>query len=314
MFSPRYTAHGNVWVRDLLFPAMVVVCGAACVSVGRPGGDSQACSAGELVVPALEWFDSSSQPARGSVLVSHGLNNRPEIMTDLIAELAADGLDVLRVALPPECGDRSRAAARIEEGWLEAIGRGFEELSSRPTELRYALGYSLGAVLTLAWLDACASCDLEAMALIAPPVELKWLAKRVRLLTPFRHWGMYVPSMAPKQYRQRSRVSLASYRALLNMTAATRTLARRDFFAEVPTVVFVSRQDEFVSYRGVVDWVGANRLDAWSVVPVEPSGDRSRFRDHLLVLPEYAGEGPWRGMVDQIRALFAPVPQWPVPQ
>lgn len=297
----------QVRARNLLLPALAVACCTACVSAGRAAGEgSGACAPGAA---ALQWFDSSSRPARGSVLVTHGLNNRPEIMTALIDELRTDGLDVLRVALPLDCGDPTLSASQIEEGWLETLGAGFEELSMRPAELHFTLAYSLGAVATLAWLDACASCELDAMVLIAPPVRLRWAARGVYLLTPLRHLGMYLPSLAPKQYRQRSRVSLASYRALLNLTASTRALARREFFAEVPTSVFISKQDDFVSYRGLVDWVAVNRLDAWAVRPVAPSPDRDRFYHHLLVLPEHAGDGPWRKMVDQIRALFAPEPE-----
>ncbi len=297
--SPVLTA--KAW----LFPVLALACGSGCVSAGRTGEDSHPCTPGEAAEPTLEWIESSSVPARGSVLVSHGLNNRPEIMTFLIDELTADGLDVLRLSMPPECADRSRPAASIERSWLEAVGSGFEKLSARPAGARFAVGYSLGAVATLAWLDRCSSCDVGAMALIAPPVDLRWSAKTVGLLTPFRHLGLYLPSIAPKRYRQRSRVSLASYRALLDLIAATRSLARRDDLAEVPTAVFVSKKDEFVSYRGVGDWVRANRLDGWAVVPVEPSPGRDRFRHHLLVLPDHVGEEPWRAMMERIRSLFA---------
>ena len=133
------------------------------------------------------------------VLVTPGLNNRQEAMDPLVHTLRESGLDTLTAAL--RFGQDLEPDA-IASDWVSSVARGYDQCRQRDSRELYSLAYSLGAVVTLAFLRRTPSATFDRLLLIAPPLALTGTAELVRLLTPLRRLGMAFPASRPKRFVQ----------------------------------------------------------------------------------------------------------------
>lgn len=251
-------------------------------------------------------FTTSREPARGVVLVGHGLNIRPEVMSGLVDVLVDEGFHCLCIGYLHEGATGRTSPAQVAERWLGTFTAAHAEASERFPDLPvHVLGYSLGALLPVVALDADAALAVESMVLIAPAVALTRLASLVRSLTPLANTGAALPTATPAALRSRSWTPLSDYAALLDLLERVETLGHPERLGAVPTTVVLDRRDELVSARGVEDWLARNRLTGWATTEVTGRVRPRGTSPHLLVVEAALGTPAWQRLLDDVVDRFA---------
>ena len=253
-------------------------------------------------------FETPADHPRGVVLVSHGLNTRPDVMDDLIGVLVAQGFHCQRISLYRDGPTRRASPSAIVDGWLGAVGEAHAEAARRyPGLPLHCLGFSIGALVSIRYLDLQPTPPFQRAFLLAPPVALTRPARLVRALTPLRRLGAVLPSAAPRAVRARRGTPLAEYAALLETIAAVEHLSHAEDLAAVPTRVVLDERDELVSLPGVARWMHANGLRSWTVEPLADRRSAGRTYKHLIVLKDAIGSTAWTRLTGAIVAHFAQV-------
>jgi hypothetical protein len=238
------------------------------------------------------------------VLVTPGLNNRPEAMDPLAHTLRESGLDSLTVAL--RFGQEFEPDA-IAADWVSSVACGYDQCRQRdPRAPLFSLAYSLGAVVTLAFLRRTPSATLDRLLLIAPPLALTGTAELVRLLTPLRRLGMALPSLAPEEVRARSSTTLADYHAMLLLIKELNEAPLSPNIAGAQTSVVLGTDDELVDEKGVRRWIDQRKLP-WRTRTVS----RGPTPHHLLLSEPRSGAAAWKELTSEMLGHFAvkPAPQ-----
>ncbi len=243
--------------------------------------------------------EADTDDAYGVVIVAHGLNNKPEVMDGLVSVLQAEGFHCWKVDLHRK-PDKRAAPEDIINSWMNTLTNVHGEVAAKYGSLPiFGLGYSLGALATLNFLEVCPA-TLQRMVLIAPPVALTRGASLVRILTPLARWGTVLPSAAPRKYRARWGTPLSEYAAMLKLSDSMQTLSRKAKLRAIPTEILIVSDDELVSYAGVVDWLEHQELQSWTVHQVEGRALRRGAYAHMMVLEEALGRDTWLRMTDRI--------------
>ena len=245
-------------------------------------------------------FETEAEFPSGVVLVAHGLNNKPEVMDSLIGVLLAEGFHCLRIGLHRDVGKHTAPAA-IVNGWMDTLTHAHrkivDEYGAYPI---YSLGYSLGAVVTMRFLEVCPRATFRKMVLIAPPVALTRVASLVRFLTPLARFGIVLPSAAPREVRARWGTPLSEYAAMLELADALRTLHRKDKLRGIPTEIVLDPDDELVSYAGVLAWLERQQLEEWTAHRLQDRAPTGRTYAHLMVLEASLGSLAWANMTERV--------------
>lgn len=241
---------------------------------------------------------------RSMVLITPGLNNRPQAMDPLAHTLRECGLDSLTVAL--RFGQDFESDA-IATDWVSSVNRGYHECRQRdPGAPLYSLAYSLGAVVMLAFLRRIPSAIVDRLLLIAPPLALTGTATLVRLLTPLRRFGMALPSLAPEEVRARSSTTLADYHAMLLLIRELNEAPLSPNIDGAHTSVVLGTDDELVDEKGVRRWIDQRQLQ-WRTRTVS----RGPAPHHLLLSEPRSGAAAWKELTSEMLGHFAisPAPQ-----
>jgi pimeloyl-ACP methyl ester carboxylesterase len=155
------------------------------------------------------------------------------------------------------------------------------------------LGYSLGGVLVMDLLANTPGLRVDRTVLFAPALKVRipdFLMNAGNSLDA----GFSIPSMAPVNYRAQESTSLAAYRSLSDLVVSFNAA---DILAvNVPTVVFIDKNDELVSYGKLKRLVEG--LDHWELVTVDNRDSTLRPRyNHLIIDPLAVGEKEWEKKV-----------------
>lgn len=243
-------------------------------------------------------------PPRGSVVLAHGLNTKPEVMADLAAVLGGQGYVCEPVALHPPRVEAYRSPDVVTAGWRQAFADAVARARTQNPDLPVAaVGYSLGGLVALLH-AAAAPADLQGrLVLWAPPLALTRSAATVRLLTPVHRSGARLPSATPREARARWATPLSEYAALLGMIEEAAALPRT-VLERVGTLVLLEPGDPLVDHAGVTEWVRRRGLDRWVVEPISGRGPTRRAYQHLVVSEVALGERAWaRAMTSMLSHL-----------
>ena len=234
---------------------------------------------------------------RRMVLVTPGLNNRPEAMDPLVNTLRDSGVNCLTVALR---FGQDAEPAEIAADWVSSVARGYDQCRQLgPLAPLHSLAYSLGAVVTLAFLRRTPSAVLDRLVLIAPPLALTGSAGLVRLLTPLRRLGIALPSLAPEEVRARSSTTLADYQAMLLLIKELNETPLSPNIAAAQTSVVLGTDDELVDGNGVRRWIEQRQLP-WRTRTVS----RGPAPHHLLLSELRSGTAAWKELTSEMLGHF----------
>ncbi|GIV79691.1 MAG: hypothetical protein KatS3mg050_4085 [Litorilinea sp.] len=266
---------------------------------------------------ALAWRQPGTDRAwRGVVLVIHGLNLKPERMDGLVAELLAMDMAVLRLSLrghgrnyvprPGWSPARARLASfqavnyglwRAETYAAFCICRNVSQMAHVPL---FLVAFSLGGLLACE-LAASGLVRFDGMVLLAPALRIRSWCRILQPLTPFPK--LVIPSLSPSYYRANPGTPMAAYGALYQgLARLDRLLPGNPPGLQVPTLLWVDPDDEFVSYRGLRALQATPACRRWKLVPVQKSARAFPAYHHLIVDPAAVGGATWTAMVAQMRA------------
>jgi alpha-beta hydrolase superfamily lysophospholipase len=247
------------------------------------------------------WFLASKENTKGTVLVVHGLNTKPSVMNPIISELNRSAFDVLRVTLRGHADrDKNLHSARAEY-WLEDVKEAYHAAQHRfPGKPLFALGYSTGAAVVLAFLNYCPNADFKRMVLLAPAVKIKLRSALIQLLTPFRIFNIALPSFADPEHRSYSFTSLRAYHALNVLRDEVQRESSSKQFRETPALVMLSPDDELISYTGTVKWIKSESLFNWEIMPLHPKPRIGGSYKHFILDGESMGRRAWEEMTAKL--------------
>ena len=259
---------------------------------------------------STRWYRKSPfKRFRGVALVIHGLNLRPERMEFLIAQLNRAGIEVLNVSLHGH-GDNyphrravDRKEARLESFrgvtyslWTSELYGAYLKARQRAQQKKvpvFLVGYSLGGLLGCELHVSRPDVHFDRMVLFAPALRITAKPYLLKALMPFP--DLVLDSLSPEAYRANDGTPMAGYKALFE--ALERFEKNMSSKLNVPTLVFMDRNDEFISYDRLREMIMVGHLDRWKIVPVEKDPpEAALYAHHLLIDEAVAGKAAWSKM------------------
>lgn len=255
----------------------------------------------------LEWFPAiSTKPAIAVALVVHGLNVYPCRMSPIIQLLTENGVDAFNLALHGHGGNYSEHPglsledARLESFrqvsyrlWRDEFHAAYTEATIRAEHIGhvpiYLIGYSLGGLIGCDSFADSPDVDFAKMVLFAPALKIRPVSYVLRPLSPFPR--IIIPSASPEGYRCNRGTSMAAYNALyIAVDHFDRNVGRK---LNIPTLVFLDKKDELVSYsetRKLIDYAGLTR---WRLYTVEKDKTAEQRYRHLIIDASSVGQAMW---------------------
>jgi len=256
------------------------------------------------------WFPAKTPgEIKGVALAIHGLNLRPDKMESIISLLTDSGIEVLNLSLrghgrnysPSE--DLDMAISRIEafktvsyKIWNEETYQAYNHAKKRSEQKNvplFLVGYSLGGLMGVDLFTSHPDVNFDRMVLFAPALNLSAITYAAKLLSPFPK--LVVPSLASKSYRANNGTPVAAYNALFNAIEHFRNNLNPKL--NVPTLIFICKRDELVSYYKLKRLVEKERLDQWKFYHIQKGKDavRGTLR-HLIIDESSVGKEMWKEM------------------
>ena len=267
------------------------------------------------------WYrPAAHKKISGVALVVHGLNVSPEMMEPVIAILNGAGIEALNVSL---CGhgdnflrrrgspadekrDRLESFKRVSCFlWLNEVHQAYLQVMLRARKLDVPVvfvGYSLGGLLGCDLLAAKPGVHFDRMVLFAPAITLRpAIGYQLKPLLPFPEF--VIDSDAPKEQRSNDGTPVAAYAALLDAIADIEGHLGPKL--NVPTLVFMDKEDEFVSFEQMQEFIRDNGFDRWEIAAVAKDNDTDISIAHHMILNQRSlGAGIWKEIARRIKAHF----------
>ena len=265
---------------------------------------------------SIDWFHiKASQRLKGIALVIHGLNLRPGSMESIIRQLTDSGIDVLNLSLRGHGQNYlhqdniATPDARLEafktvsyQLWRNEVYKAYLTARNRSRQKGVSLffvGFSLGALMGVDLLASIPQVQIDRMVLFAPAIQLHSIYQISKALSPFP--GLTLPSFSVKSYRTNDWTPVAAYNALFDsLEHLDENLSPK---INVPTLIFIDKKDEFVSFNKLKSLIERGNLDRWRfhIVKKEAKGEPGKIH-HLIIDEASTGKDVWREMMDVMTA------------
>jgi len=262
---------------------------------------------------STHWFYCENpKETKGVALVIHGLNLRPIKMKSIITQLTASGIDALNVSLRGHGenfthrdgvdSDKARLEAfkaATYQVWTNEAYLAYLQVRERAAQKKvpvFLIGFSLGGLIGLDLFSSYQDIYFDRMILFAPAIKLYAIHYLVRLLSPFP--GFIIPSLAPNSYLANKKgTPVAAYDALFDGLKNFDKNANSKI--NVPTLIFIDEQDEFIPTPGLKKFIREKRLDQWRIYAVQ-KGKNVKFGTfhHHIIDDESAGKTVWQAMMN----------------
>jgi esterase/lipase len=261
---------------------------------------------------SIRWYKrKNNTKLSGVALVIHGLNSRPKKMESIIAKMNDFGIDCLNLSLRghgENYSDRNHkdsADARMETFksvsyplWKSEAYQAYqrvERISNLYAAPMFFVGFSMGGLLGVDLLSSDPRVKFDKMVLFAPAIKMHMRNSLLKILSPFPR--IVIPSIAHKSYLTNDGTSIAAYNALFEMYAHLEN--NLDPKINIPTIVFIDKQDELISFSGLQNMVRDQNLDQWKIHPVKKDKTATKIKMHHLIIDEASvGKNMWQEIVD----------------
>jgi pimeloyl-ACP methyl ester carboxylesterase len=260
----------------------------------------------------MQWFYSDTRgELKGVALVIHGLNLRPDRMLAIISELTGSGIDVLGLSLRGHGDNYSHSKgidedlARLEsfknvsyQVWMNEAYLAYLQLKERGAQKRVPLfltAFSLGGLIGLELFASHPDIRFDKQILFAPALRLHATIYFERMLSPFPR--LVIPSMAPKTYLANKKgTPIAAYNALFD--GLNRFEKHAGPKLNVPTLVFIDEQDEFIPLGKLKKLVEEKKWTQWQfyIVEKDKTAEDERFYHHIIDASS-TGKTVWQEMM-----------------
>jgi esterase/lipase len=262
---------------------------------------------------ATRWYKTHiPDEIKGVALVIHGLNLRPDKMQTIISVLTESGIDVLGLSLRGH-GENYTHQAGVEEDqarlaafkavsfplWMNEAYLAYAQVRERAAHKKvsvFFVGFSLGGLIGLDLLASQPEVQYERMVLFAPAVKLHRIHYLARILSPFSR--LVIPSLAPDSYlSNKTGTPMAAYNALFEgLQQFEKHVNRR---INVPTLIFIDKEDEFIPVRVFKELQEDKKLDQWTLYLVEKEATANQDTFHHHIIDESStGKTVWQEMME----------------
>jgi esterase/lipase len=261
---------------------------------------------------SIRWYQrQGTEKLKGVSLVIHGLNSQPDKMKSIIVALTERGIDCLNLSLRghgenyPHRDDTESDRARMEafktvsyQLWKTETYRAYKQVKKRSDQHKVSLffiGFSMGGLIGVDLLASNPSVKFDKMVLFAPALKMHARNHIIRVLSPFPK--LVIPSFAPKSYLANEGTPMAAYNALFKtLKHFEKKMSRK---INVPTVIFIDKQDEFISFSRLNKMVANEKLDRWKIHIVQKDKTANQVKMHHLIIDEAStGKKMWKKIVD----------------
>jgi alpha-beta hydrolase superfamily lysophospholipase len=261
---------------------------------------------------SMRWFYSDQQgELKGVALVIHGLNLRPDRMQPIISKLTESGIDVLGLSLRGHGenythGNGTAAdQARLEafknvsyQVWMNEAYLAYLQLEESAEEKgvpMFLTAFSLGGLIGLDLFASHADVRFDKLVLFAPAIRLHARIYLERVLSPFPR--LVIPSMAPKTYLANKKgTPVAAYNALFaGLNRFDKNAGQK---LNVPTLIFIDQQDEFIPFGKLKTLVEEKKWNQWQfyIVEKDKTAEDERFYHHIIDASS-TGKTVWQDMM-----------------
>jgi len=261
---------------------------------------------------ATRWYKNHNQEeTKGVALVIHGLNLRPDKMQTIISVLTESGIDVLRLSLRGHGENYTHHAgidevqARLEAFkvvsfplWMNETYLAYTQVRKRAAQKKVPLffvGFSLGGLIGLDLFASQPEVHYERMVLFAPAIKLHSFHYLARILSPFSR--LVIPSLTPDSYLSNKKgTPVAAYNALFEgLQQFEKHVNDR---INVPTLIFIDDEDEFIPVRAFKELIDEKKLDQWKlyIVKKEAAANQDTFHHHIID-ESSTGKTVWQEMM-----------------
>jgi pimeloyl-ACP methyl ester carboxylesterase len=240
-------------------------------------------------------------------LVLPGLNLHPHRLDPLSALLTDAGAAAVAPTLTGYAAPGDPAQARVRaETWLADVDAAWSATRARlPGAEPSLLGYSLGALLGLAWARH-AGVRLRRAILLAPALRLKALHRPLlRGMVTLLPGRVRIPSVSPAAYRFHPFTTVAAYRALARLERGLQPqlaawLRGEDGASVPPLFIAAAARDELIDTRPLAALARAFP-ERVTLVPLAPAPRRG-YPAHLGLDATTLGDREWQRLVGEIEA------------
>jgi alpha-beta hydrolase superfamily lysophospholipase len=278
---------------------------------------------------STHWYKSKNPAERNGVaLVIHGLNCRPHKMESIIAELTTCGIECLNLSLRGHgenyifFENTDSAGARMEAFksvsyplWKSEAYQAYELVKKKGNLYGtpvFFVGFSMGGLLGVDLFASNSNVNFDKMVLLAPALTMRQRNNLLKIFSPFPR--LVIPSLAHASYLANRGTPMAAYNALFEMVDHLEN--NLNLKINVPTVVFVDKQDELISFPGLQEMVRHQKLDQWKIVPVKKDRRTTEIKMHHLIIDQASlGQQMWKEIVESTilhligkSAACAPIP------
>ncbi len=247
------------------------------------------------------YLPCKTTQVKALAIVIHGLNLKPQKMGFIIKKLVESDIQVFNISLfghgdnyIPNI-DLTSSAARKESfkevtygQWEKETYHIYSKVKKEALKRKvpiFLVGYSLGGLVGVNLLASKPDIQFEKMVLFAPALKIHLRSHFLKILSPFPRF--MVPSMSPRSYRANSGTSIAAYLALFQGIESFEKNVNNKL--NVPTLVFLDRKDELVSYHKTIQLM-KDHLKTWRIHEFE---NRNPIYHHLIIDEVSLGNEHW---------------------
>lgn len=276
-----------------------------------PGDSAKGPAKKDADHSAFRWYEHKNNiELKGVALVIHGLNGRPDKMEPIITRLTEAGIDCLNLSLRghgtnysvlnPTESDKARMAAFKSVTyplWKAEAYQAYQRAERRsrlPGSPLFFVGFSMGGLLGVDLLSSNSEVAFDKMVLFAPALKMHARNMLLKILSPFPK--IVIPSVAHKSYLTNDGTPIAAYNALFDMYQHLENNLNPKI--NIPTVVFIDRQDELISFSGLQNLVREQNLDQWQIHAIKKDKTATEIKMHHLIIDAASvGEKTWQEIV-----------------
>jgi alpha-beta hydrolase superfamily lysophospholipase len=251
----------------------------------------------------------SQKTSKNLALIAHGINLKPEKMTEIGEFWKLNGYEVSYLELSGHKASEGKLfEIATSEKWLQETENWLKfnlPSDSNPHSKIVFVGFSLGA---LVYLNSLLQFEffakrVKAAVLFAPAIKTHWYASLPKYL-----WNdLKIPSASVPSYRAHNFTPVAAYKALFKLQenilveGGNNPVNARKLW-NVPTLVFLEPRDELVSQRGTQEWVSQLGLNNWQLIPVSAkNSSHDRKFAHLIIDSLSVGIQEWNRILNTMQ-------------
>lgn len=246
-------------------------------------------------------FNSTSPHSKGSVIIIHGLNLAPHKMDPLAKIVSQAGFNVYRINLTAHRKNSAILENPSSNDWINDLKQTYDSITKEDNNLPISIiAYSLGAPLTLQFLEKYPDKKIKDLIFIAPALSLKGYISTIRFLLPLRFLGISLPSFSPVDYRHHSRTSLYAYKAFFDLYDKSKLLSPNNNVRNSKLTIFTLKNDELISNTGLKLWLRENNLKDAQIKEISHNISKSDIPKHLAIDSNSLGVEEWLAFTSDI--------------